>query len=241
MPAFSVRPPIPVVPENATGKFAPALLDAPEGTMLKKRQRARRRRAPGLGPSLRWWLRSRLPRLALLTALGPGLISGFADNDAGGITTYSVVGAQFGYDLMWVVLGSMIALSITQEVGARLGLATGQGFGGLIRQQYGVPRAAFAIGVMLLANLGDTVAEFAGIGAALAIFGVPIWLSSALAALAILFLLSRANFRRIQFVFLAVGIGTSLAYAISALLSHPDWRTALSHSVVPHGSVTSLH
>jgi len=96
-------------------------------------------------------------------------------------------------------------------------------------------------GVMLLANLGDTVAEFAGIGAALAIFGVPIWLSSALAALAILFLLSRANFRRIQFVFLAVGIGTSLAYAISAVLAHPDWGKALSHTVVPHGSITSLY
>jgi len=152
--------------------------------MLKRKPRARRRRTPGLRPYVRWLLRSRLPRLAFLTALGPGLISGFADNDAGGITTYSVVGAQFGYDLMWVVLASMVALAITQEVGARLGLATGQGFGGLIRQQYGVPRAAFAIGVMLLANLGDTVAEFAGIGAALAIFGVPIWLSSALAALA---------------------------------------------------------
>ena len=73
----------------------------------------------------------RLPRLAILAVLGPGLISGFADNDAGGITTYSVVGAQFGYDLMWVVLASMIALFITQEVGARLGLATGQGFGGM--------------------------------------------------------------------------------------------------------------
>ncbi|MDQ6712074.1 MAG: divalent metal cation transporter [Candidatus Dormibacteraeota bacterium] len=209
--------------------------------MLKRKPRARRRRTPGLRPYVRWLLRSRLPRLAFLTALGPGLISGFADNDAGGITTYSVVGAQFGYDLMWVVLASMIALGITQEVGARLGLATGQGFGGLIRQQYGVPRAAFAIGIMLLANLGDTVAEFAGIGAALAIFGVPIWLSSALAALAILFLLSRANFRRIQFVFLGVGIGTSLAYAISAILAHPDWGAALSHTVVPHGSVTSLY
>ena len=101
--------------------------------MLKKRPRARRGRTPGLRPYLRWLLRSRLPRLAFLTALGPGLISGFADNDAGGITTYSVVGAQFGYDLMWVVLASMLALAITQEVGARLGLATGQGFGGLIR------------------------------------------------------------------------------------------------------------
>src|SRR5207244_277332 len=130
---------------------------------------------------LRAWrlLRVRLPRLALLAALGPGLISGFADNDAGGITTYSIVGAQFGYDLMWVVLASMIALGITQEMGARLGLATGQGFGGLIRQQYGVKRAVFALGVMLLANLGDTVAAFPGIGAALGIFGVPIASSSA--------------------------------------------------------------
>jgi len=206
--------------------------------MLRKKPRGLRRRLP---PSARWLLRSRLPRLAFLAALGPGLISGFADNDAGGITTYSIVGAQFGYDLVWVVLASMIALAITQEVGARLGLATGQGFGGLIRQQYGISRAVFAIGVMLLANLGDTVAEFAGIGAALAIFGVPIALSSALAALAIVFVISRANFRRIQFVFLAVGIGTSLAYAISAILSHPDWGSALSHTVVPHGSLTSLY
>src|SRR5207245_5335536 len=134
------------------------------------------------------------------TALGAGLISGFADNVAGGSTPYSVVGAQFGYDLMWVVLASMLALAITQEVGARLGLATGQGFGGLIRQQYGVPRAAFAIGIMLLANLGDTVAEFAGIGAALPIFGEASPLSSALASLAILLRLSRPNVRRIQVV-----------------------------------------
>src|SRR5438046_5881584 len=226
---------------KCNGQVCSTRLDETERAMLKRRPRARRGRTPGLRPYLRWLLRSRLPRLAFLTALGPGLISGFADNDAGGITTYSVVGAQFGYDLMWVVLASMLALAVTQEIGARLGLATGQGFGGLIRQQYGVPRAAFAIGVMLLANLGDTVAEFAGIGAALAIFGVPIWLSSALAALAILFLLSRANFRCIQFVFLAVGIGTSLAYAIPAILAHPDWRSALSHTVVPHCSITTLY
>jgi NRAMP (natural resistance-associated macrophage protein)-like metal ion transporter len=183
----------------------------------------------------------RLPRLALLAAIGPGLISGFADNDAGGITTYSVVGAQFGYDLMWVVLASMIALGITQEVGARLGLATGQGFGGLIRQQYGVPRAVFAIGVMLVANLGDTVAEFAGISAALGLFGVPIALSSALAALTVIFLLSRANFGRIQFIFLGAGIATSFAYAISAFLAHPDWGQAATHTVIPHLTLTSAY
>src|SRR5437660_6946592 len=84
---------------------------------------------------LRAWrlLRLRLPRLALLAALGPGLISGFADNDAGGITTYSIVGAQFGYDLMWVVLASMISLGIPQELVARICLATVRELGGLIR------------------------------------------------------------------------------------------------------------
>lgn len=198
-------------------------------------------RLPRLPRSIRWYRRARLARLTFLAALGPGLISGFADNDAGGITTYSVVGAQFGYQLMWVVLASMIALGVTQELGARLGLATGQGFGGLIRQQYGVRRAIFAIGVMLLANLGDTVAEFAGIGAALAIFGVPIALSSVLSAVAIIVLLSRANFRRIQFVFLVVGIGTSAAYALSAVLAHPQWGTALSYTVIPHATATPLY
>jgi len=183
----------------------------------------------------------RLPRLAILAVVGPGLISGFADNDAGGITTYSVVGAQFGYDLMWVVLASMIALGITQEVGARLGLATGQGFGGLIREHFGVRGAAFAISVMLLANLGDTVAEFAGIGAALALFGIPVPISAAVAALTVIAFLSRANFGRIQYVFLAVGVGTSLAYAISAALAHPNWGEALTRTVIPHGTLTAAY
>src|SRR5437667_9619955 len=112
--------------------------------MLNKAPFINRRIRRRLSLSARWAVRSRLPRMAFLTALGPGLISGFADNDAGGITTYSVVGAQFGYDLMWVVLASMLALAITQVVGARPGLATGQVFGGLYRQQYGVPHAASA-------------------------------------------------------------------------------------------------
>ena len=201
-----------------------------------RRQHGRRRFRPATR-----LLGVRLPRLAFLAVLGPGLISGFADNDAGGITTYSVVGAQFGYDLMWVVLASMIALGITQEVGARLGLATGHGFGGLVRERFGVRGAAFAFFVMLLANLGDTVAEFAGIGAALALFGVPLPISAAIAALTVIFFLWRANFGRIQYVFLAVGIGTSLAYAISAFLAHPDWSVALTRTVVPHVSLTSAY
>ena len=120
--------------------------------------------------------------IAVLGVLGPGLVSGFADNDAGGITTYSLAGAKFGYALLWVILASQVVLFFTQEVGARLGLATGKGLMGLIRERYSVRWGAFAVVLMLIANLGSTVAEFAGIGAALGLFGVPAQLSAALAA-----------------------------------------------------------
>ena len=115
--------------------------------------------------------RARVPRrrlgrrarfAAILAVLGPGIVSGFADNDAGGITTYSLAGAKFGYDLLWVLLVTQIALFVTQEIGARIGLATGQGLTGLIRERFGVRWAAFAALTMIVANLGSTVSEFAG-------------------------------------------------------------------------------
>jgi Mn2+/Fe2+ NRAMP family transporter len=175
--------------------------------------------------------------LALLAIVGPGLVSGFADNDAGGITTYSIVGAQFGYDLLWVLLASQVALFFTQEVGARIGLATGQGLSGLIRERFGIRWASFAVLTMLAANLGDTVAEFAGIGAALSLFGVPVQVSAALAAAAMVLLLARAGFGRVQWLFVAVGVGVSAAYAISAVLARPDWGRAAASLVIPHGNI----
>jgi Mn2+/Fe2+ NRAMP family transporter len=188
-------------------------------------------------------LRSTLPRprtrrartalLALLAVVGPGLVSGFADNDAGGITTYSLAGAQFGYALLWVLLASQVALMVTQEAGARLGLATGHGLSGLIRERFGVRWAAFAALTMLAANLGDTVAEFAGIGAALALFGVPPPVSALVAAVAMVLLLARGNFARIQWLFVLSGVAISVAYAVSAILARPDWSTALRATVVP--------
>ncbi|HZU17262.1 MAG TPA: Nramp family divalent metal transporter [Candidatus Dormibacteraeota bacterium] len=202
---------------------------------LMARKMAAERAFPGAGSVRGTWriLVQRAPRIALLAAIGPGLVSGFADNDAGGITTYSVVGARFGYDLLWVVLASMIALGITQEVGARLGLATGQGLGGLVRERFGVRWASFAVGVLLIANLGDTVAEFAGIGAALALFGVPAPLSAAVAAVVMVTLLARGSFGRIQWVFLGTGVAVSIAYAVSAAMAHPDWGQAGLRLVVP--------
>jgi Mn2+/Fe2+ NRAMP family transporter len=183
----------------------------------------------------------RLPQLAFLAVLGPGLVSGFADNDAGGITTYSIVGAQFGYALLWVVLASMVALYVTQEVGARLGLATGRGLLDLVREGFGIRWAALAIGTMLLANLGTTLAEFAGIGAALSLFGVPVAVSVVVSVLVVGVLLSRAGFLRIQYVFLLVGAGVSVAYVVSAVLAKPDWRKSAEYLVAPHGQITSAY
>ena len=169
----------------------------------------------------------------LLLVLGPGLVSGFADNDAGGIATYSLAGARFGYGLMWSLLVTMLALGVTQEAGARLGLATGQGLAGLIRERFGVRWTGFAVLVMLAANLGTIVAEFAGIAAALSLFGVAPQVSSVLAAAFVIVLVARGNFTWVQYAFLAVGVGVSVAYAISAILARPDWGHAAVASFIP--------
>jgi NRAMP (natural resistance-associated macrophage protein)-like metal ion transporter len=177
----------------------------------------------------------------LLAILGPGLVSGFADNDAGGIATYSLAGIQFGYDLLWVILASQIVLFFTQEVGARLGLATGQGLTGLVRGKYGVRWAAFVALLMLVANLGTTLAEFAGIGAALSLFGVPIAVSAVLSAVAMVLLVTRGSFGRVQFLFVAVGIAVSIAYLMSAVLAKPDWGEAAVRLVIPKLSAAPLY
>lgn len=169
----------------------------------------------------------------LLLVLGPGLVSGFADNDAGGIATYSLAGARYGYGLMWSLLVTMLALGITQEAGARLGLATGQGLAGLIRERFGVRWTGFAVMVMLAANLGTIVAEFAGIAAALSLFGVAPQLSSVLAAAFVIVLVARGNFTWVQYAFLAVGVAVSVAYAVSAILARPDWGHAAVASFIP--------
>jgi NRAMP (natural resistance-associated macrophage protein)-like metal ion transporter len=194
------------------------------------------RQAPG---PLRFGRRARFA--AVLAVLGPGIVSGFADNDAGGITTYSLAGAKFGYDLLWVILVTQLALFVTQEIGARMGLATGQGLTGLIRERFGVRWAAFAALTMILANLGSTVSEFAGISAALSLFGVPVPVSAVLAAVAVITLISWGSFGRVQYAFVAIGLLVSIAYIVSAALARPDWSLAAASLVVPHGTFSGAY
>ena len=193
----------------------------------------RRRPRPRILPPLRRLPSWRVRILAILTVLGPGLVSGFADNDAGGITTYTLAGAKFGYALLWVILWTQIILYFTQEVGARLGLATGKGLMGLIRERWGVRWGAFAVLLMLVANLGSIVAEFAGIGSALSLFGIPPQLSAAVAAVVVVGFIALGSYSRVQYIFVAIGIFVSVAYVISAILAGPDWQTAFQSLIVP--------
>lgn len=181
------------------------------------------------------------PLRVYLLALGPGLVTAFADNDAGGITTYSLAGAQFGFGLMWVLLVTAVALTITQEAGARLALATGQGLAGLIRERFGVRWTAFAVLTMLVANLGTTVAEFAGIAAALDLFGVPPVLSAVLSTALVLLLLARGSFNRTQYALVVIGAAVSIAYAVSAYLARPDWPYAARSLVLPEITWTNAY
>jgi len=188
-------------------------------------------KAPVLGFTPR--VVNRVRFAAILGVLGPGLVSGFADNDAGGITTYSVAGVKYGYELLWVLLASQIVLFFTQEVGARLGLATGQGLTGLVRERFGVRWVTFLTITMLVANVGSIVAEFAGTAAALSLFNVAPAISAAIAATVVILLITRGSFGKVQYLFVAVGIGVSLAYFASALMAHPDWGNAFHSLVVP--------
>ncbi|MGB9586615.1 MAG: NRAMP family divalent metal transporter [Armatimonadota bacterium] len=172
-------------------------------------------------------------RLALLLAIvGPGLVAASADNDAGGITTYSLAGARFGYSLLWVLFLVTISLGVTQEMGARMGAVTGKGFGGLIREKFGARWAAFAILVMLCANLGTTVAEFAGVAASLSVFNVSRFICVPLAAAGIYFLIARYDFPRVQRVFLFSSV-VYFTYVISGILARPDWSLAFKNTFVP--------
>lgn len=170
--------------------------------------------------------------LPLLAIIGPGIISGSVDNDAGGITTYSVAGAQFGYSLLWVLFFTTFCLAITQEIGARMGLVTGKGLASLIREKFGIRWTTFIMVVLLLANIGTIAAEFAGIAAALQIIHISKFFSIPISAIIIYFLMLKGNFKRLEKVFL-VASAFYFVYIISAVLAKPDWTLSLKSLVVP--------
>lgn len=175
-------------------------------------------------------------RIALIGAVvGPGIITANVDNDAGGITTYSLAGAQFGYGLLWTLIPITVALIVVQEMCARMGAVTGKGLADLIREQYGVKAIFYVMVALLIANLANTVAEFAGVAAALEIFGVTKYVSTPLAAALVWWLVVYGTYRRVENVFLVACV-FYVAYLIAGFLARPPWGHVLRHMVVPEFS-----
>jgi NRAMP (natural resistance-associated macrophage protein)-like metal ion transporter len=172
-----------------------------------------------------------------LAIMGPGIVTAFADNDAGGIATYAAAGAKYGYSLIFTMLLSTILLAIAQEISARTGAVTGRGLSDLIREHYGVKWTFFAMSVLLIANLGTTVSEFSGIAASFEILGISKFISVPLMAVIIWWLVIRTDYGKIEKILLFLCL-TFFSYVISAVIIHPPWPQVLTQAVTPTFSGT---
>ncbi len=176
---------------------------------------------------------ARLRLFAFLGLLGPGLIAANAGNDAGGIATYSSVGAKYGYGLLWVMVPITISLVIVQKLAARMGVVTGKGLAELVREEYGIRWSVLATTAVLIANMGICISDFVGIGAALGLAGLPVQLTVPVAALGIWLIIVRGSYRSAERVFIWLTI-PFFAYPIAAILAHPDWGEVGRAVVSPH-------
>ncbi|MFM2104443.1 MAG: hypothetical protein RL006_610, partial [Chloroflexota bacterium] len=181
---------------------------------------------------LRETFRGRGGPLAFLAVVGPGLIAGVAGNDAGGITTYATLGSSTGLRFLWILPFTALLLALVQESVARLGVVTGQGLTDLIREHFGVRWTLFAMMVLLIANLANTVANVAGASSALAIFGAPTLVTAPLAALAVWLIVVYGNYHSVERVFLSL-TAVFLAYIAAALLANPNWADVASSLTTP--------
>jgi Mn2+/Fe2+ NRAMP family transporter len=170
--------------------------------------------------------------LAFFAILGPGLISAIAGDDAGGIGTYSVVGAKYGYQLLWSLVVITVGLIIVQEMTARLTVMTGKGLSDLIREVFGVRITAFAMLTLFIANGAVTISEFVGIAAASELFGVSRYLSVPIAAVVVWYIVIRGNYRVAEKIFLALSAVLGV-YVISAFVVRPDWGQVLRGTFIP--------
>jgi Mn2+/Fe2+ NRAMP family transporter len=170
--------------------------------------------------------------MLFLAVLGPGIITANVDNDAGGIATYSMAGAHFGYSLLWTLVPITLALIVVQEMSARLGAVTGKGLGELIRENYGLRSTFYLLVALLVTDLGNTVAEFAGWAAALEIFGIPRWVSVPIGALVVWWIVVKGNYKTVEKIFL-IACTIYLTYVVSALFAKPVWKDVLKQTFEP--------
>jgi Mn2+/Fe2+ NRAMP family transporter len=172
-------------------------------------------------------------RIALFIAvIGPGIITSNVDNDAGGIAVYTQAGSAYGYALLWALVPMTIALYVTEEMCARMGVVTGKGLSDLIREEFGFRSTFFVMITGFFVDLANVVAEFAGVAAAAQIFGISKYIAVPLAAVVVWTLVLKGTYRQVEVIFLILCL-FYLTYLFSALLSHPDWLQAARMTVVP--------
>src|SRR5437588_2292783 len=169
---------------------------------------------------------------AALAVVGPGIIPANVDNDAGGIATCSQAGADFGYSLLWTLIPITLALVLVQEMTARMGVVTGKGLSDLIRERFGVRSTFYVMLALVIANLGNTVAEFAGVAGSLEIFGIPKYLSVPAVAVLVWALVVKGTARIVERIFL-VACSFYVAYIVAGFLARPDWGEVARGTFVP--------
>ncbi|MGB8660951.1 MAG: Nramp family divalent metal transporter [Candidatus Acidiferrum sp.] len=186
------------------------------------------------GEDLQHKIRGLRRRLTLLLAVvGPGLITSNVDNDAGGIAVYSQAGAQYGYALLWALIPMTIALYVTEEMCARMGVITGKGLSDLIREEFGFRPTFFVMITGFFVDLANVVAEFAGVAASMEMFHVSRYIAVPIAAILVWILVMRGTYRQVEVIFL-VACGFYVTYIISAILAKPNWIEAAQHVVIPN-------
>ena len=175
--------------------------------------------------------RSRI--IVILAALGPGVVAAMAGNDAGGISTYSTIGAKFGYGTLWIIPIMAIMLAIVQEGASRMGAVTGKGFASLIREQFGVRLTTLAMIAVLIESGAATLSEFAGIAAGMELFGVSKYIAVPVAGIAIWLLVMGGSYKRVEKVLLVISL-VFVTYVVAAFLAQPNWGDVAHATVVPH-------
>lgn len=169
----------------------------------------------------------------LFAAMGPGIVTAMAGNDAGGISTYSTVGAKFGFATLWVVPIMCVLLIVVELTAARMGAVTGKGFAALIRERFGIRLTSFAMLALLIGNVATTFSEFAGIASGMEMFGVSKYLAVPVAAIAVWLLVVGGSYKRVEKIFLILSL-VFITYVVAAFMSGPNWHQALLDTVVPH-------
>lgn len=183
-------------------------------------------------PTFSSWNILRFRVLALFAIIGPGFITANVDNDPGGIFVYSQAGAKYGYALLWTLIPTTIALIVVQEMAARMGAITGKGLSDLIREEFGLRMTFFTMTVLGLADFGNIAAEFAGVASGVGIFGVSKYISVPIGAVLVWTVIVRGSYKPVERVLLIFSL-IYFAYPVSAFLAKPDWKLALTQTVVP--------